>query len=143
MDVRLIDPSDPLYPAEQELRFRVLREPLGFTREQVTYPLDAASLHFVGVEDGRVVGCVLFHPEGPEGSGRLLQMAVDPPLQGRGLGRQLVRALEAEVKRRGFTEVTMHARGEKVPFYEKLGYAVRGEPFSEVGIPHRHMWRVL
>jgi predicted GNAT family N-acyltransferase len=28
-------------------------------------------------------------------------------------------------------------------FYEKLGYAVYGEPFAEVGVPHVHMQRGL
>jgi predicted GNAT family N-acyltransferase len=30
-----------------------------------------------------------------------------------------------------------------VPFYERLGYAVYGDPFEEVGVPHRHMRRAL
>jgi len=140
MEIQRIDLRHPLYAAEQELRYRVLREPLGIRREDVAYPLDEASLHWVGLEQGKLVGCVLFHPESAE-TGRLLQMAVEPALQGRGLGRQLVRALEAEVKAHGFGEVTLHARGEKVGFYLRLGYEVFGEPFVEVGIPHRYMRR--
>lgn len=142
MDIVQITLSDPRYSEEVDLRYRVLRAPLGFRREDVQYPHDRDSLHLVGVLEGRVVACVLFLPELPT-SGRLLQMAVEPELQGRGLGRELVRALEAEVRRRGFEEVTLHARADKVPFYERLGYAVEGEPFEEVGIPHRYMRRRL
>lgn len=142
MEIVLIAPTHPLYAAEVDLRFRVLRAPLGIRREDVRYPLDQASLHWVGREEERVVGCVLFHPETAQ-RGRLLQMAVEPALQGRGLGRQLVHALEAEVKSRGFGEVTLHAREEKVGFYQRLGYALYGDPFVEVGIPHRLMRREL
>ena len=60
-----------------------------------------------------------------------------------GLGTQLVRALEAELRERGFTHVHMHARADAVGFYERLGYAVYDEPFIEVGIVHRHMQRTL
>ena len=85
---------------------------------------------------------MLFHPEGA-GTGRLFQMAVEPARQGQQLGTQLVRSLEAEVVKRGFRAMTLHARDSAVGFYARLGYQVFGEEFVEVGIPHRHMRRVL
>jgi len=120
----------------------VLRKPLGFAREAVAFPFEAESMHLVALEAGRVVGCVLFHPEGSE-SGRLFQMAVEPDRQGTGLGTRLVRAREDEVARRGFREVVLHARDTAVSFYARLGYAPVGAPYSEVGIPHQNMRRAL
>ncbi|HZI15119.1 MAG TPA: GNAT family N-acetyltransferase [Myxococcus sp.] len=141
-ELTFIQPGHALYEGELDLRFRVLREPLGFTRAQVAFPFEAQSLHLVAHEGSTVSGCVLFNPEDAHG-GRLFQMAVDPRLQGQGLGARLVRALEAELVRRGFTHVHLHARAPVVPFYERLGYAVYGEPFTEVGIAHRHMRKAL
>ncbi len=106
------------------------------------FPFEADSLHLLALDAGAVVGCVLFHPEGPA-TGRLFQMAVEPARQGQQLGRQLVQALEAEVAQRGFRTVTLHARDTAVGFYARLGYHVVGEPFVEVGIAHRHMRRNL
>lgn len=137
-----ITPGHPLYEAELELRFRVLREPLGLPRSSVTFPFEHESLHLVAHQEGRVVGCVLFHPDSP-GGGRLFAMAVSPALQGGGLGRRLVTALEAELPRRGMVSIHLHARATVVPFYERLGYTVHGEPFTEVNIPHRHMRKLL
>lgn len=51
----------------------------------------------MALDGGRVVGCVLFHPEGPE-SGRLFQMAVEPARQGSGLGTRLAAEVEALAK---------------------------------------------
>jgi predicted GNAT family N-acyltransferase len=141
-ELRFITPDSPLYAAELDLRFRVLREPLGHTRDAVTFPFEGESLHLVALEAERIRGCVLFHPESPS-DGRLFQMAVEPALQGTGLGRQLVVHLEAELRRRRFARVHLHARATVQRFYEKLGYAVYGEPFTEVGIPHVHMQRGL
>nr|WP_153867044.1 MULTISPECIES: GNAT family N-acetyltransferase [Myxococcaceae] len=144
--MRFITPADPLYAGELELRFRVLREPLGRPRESVTFPFEAQSLHLVAHAGDEVVGCVLFHPDSAAGEpsgGRLFQMAVSPRLQGQGLGARLVRHLEAELRRRGVARVHLHARAAVLPFYERLGYAVYGEPFEEVGVPHRHMQRLL
>lgn len=118
----------------------MLRAPLGHPFEATRFPFEEESLHLVALEAGRVVGCVLFHPEGSD-TGRLFQMAVEPERQGMGIGVRLVRELEAEVARRGFRTVTLHARETAVGFYERLGYAVYGEPFTEVDIPHRHMRR--
>lgn len=108
----------------------------------MAFPFEAESLHLVALDDGRVVACVLFHPEGPE-MGRLFQMAVEPDRQGRGLGTRLVRALEEAVAARGFREVTLHARDAAVGFYARLGYVSFGAPYVEVGIPHQNMRRTL
>lgn len=140
MELRFITPDDALYESELDLRFRVLREPLGHARSEVGFPFERQSLHLVAHTDDQVIGCVLFHPEG-DGSGRLFQMAVASP--GQRLGAQLVRALEHALLARGFRHVHLHARAPVVGFYQKLGYTVYGEPFVEVGIEHRHMQRML
>ena len=69
-------------------------------------------------------------------------MAVDPSRQRQGVGERLVRRLEAEVALRDIRTVTLHARDTAVRFYARLGYALRGEPFTEVGILHRDMIKV-
>jgi predicted GNAT family N-acyltransferase len=140
MKLSFITPDDALYAGELELRFRLLREPLGHTREDVPFPFERQSLHLVAHEDEAVLGCVLFHPEDAR-SGRLFQMAVAD--QGRGLGAQLVRTLEATLRERGFCRVHMHARDTARGFYEKLGYAVYGDPFVEVGVLHYPMQRSI
>ncbi len=140
--LRLIGLDAPEYAQELDLRWRVLRQPLGFAPDAVAFPFEAESLHLVALEAGRVVGCVLFHPEGTE-TGRLFQMAIEPDHQGTGLGTRMVRELEDELARRGFREVTLHARDTAVGFYARLGYAPVGPAYSEVGIPHQNMRRAL
>jgi predicted GNAT family N-acyltransferase len=142
MDTIIITPDDPRYQQELELRFQVLRAPLGHARSDVAFPFERESLHLLLCDSERVVGCVLFHPEHARG-GRLFQMAIAPQLQGRGLGRALVQSLEAELQRRGLCEVHLHARAPVAAFYERLGYAKYGAPFMEVGVEHVHMRREL
>jgi predicted N-acetyltransferase YhbS len=139
---RFVELDSPEYAQELDLRWRILRQPLGLARDAVSFPFEVESLHLVALDGARVVGCVLFHPEGSE-TGRLFQMAVEPDRQGTGLGTRLVRALEAEVARRGFREIILHARDTAVGFYARLGYAPFGPPYVEVGIPHQNMRRSL
>ena len=136
MELTLIDPRvDALYASELDLRYRVLRAPLGLSRSDVGFTGEHGALHLVATEGERVVGCVLYD----FASGRLRAMAVDPTLQRSGLGSRLVRRLEGELEGRGIRAVLLHARGDVVGFYERLGYTLRGEPFTEVGLVHRAM----
>ena len=137
-----IDTRDSRYAAEVDLRYRVLRAPLGMSRQQTLSPFEDGSLHMLAVDGDVVVGCVLFRPLAAR-QGRLYQMAVEPDRQRRGIGAQLVAALEAEVARRGFDEVVLHARAAAVGFYERAGYTVDGAPFVEVGIAHVKMRKLI
>lgn len=140
MEVVVLDPrTDPRYAGELDLRYRVLRAPLGLGRDRVGFDGEVEALHVVATDGPAVVGCVLFD----FASGRLRAMAVDPSRQRTGLGARLVHRLEREIAARGVAEVALHARTGVVGFYERLGYAVRGEPFEEVGVTHRHMAKAL
>ena len=142
MDLLFIDPKHALYASELDLRFRILREPIGHTRADVRFTFEDRSLHLVAVDKARVMGCVLFHPD-DHGGGRLYQMAVHSALQGQGLGTQLVNRLEIELRSRQTERIHLHARDVAVAFYERLGYRCVGEPFDEVGIVHYMMEKEL
>jgi ribosomal protein S18 acetylase RimI-like enzyme len=142
LEFAFLSHDDPRLEDERDLRFRVLRAPLGFTRADVTVDHEDESMHLVAIDEGRVVGCVMLTPKGTK-LGKLRQMAVDPSRQGTGLGRALVLHLEASLRERGFEEVELHARDHAVGFYEKLGYVKEGELFVEVHIPHLRMRKRL
>lgn len=126
------------YDATVELRREVLRRPLGldFTDEELAAEEDSVHLAFLNGED--VLACLVLKPLDPK-TLKMRQVAVRDGMQGKGLGRQLVETSEAWGRTNGYSRMTLHARDTAVPFYLALGYAVEGEPFEEVGIPHRAM----
>ncbi|WP_030831692.1 GNAT family N-acetyltransferase [Streptomyces hygroscopicus] len=72
------------------------------------------------------------------------RLAVTRAARGTGLGAELVRAVEAEARRRGLAEVYLEAQTHALGFYERLGYEAYGAEFDEgSGIPHRAMRRPL
>ncbi len=131
--------SDPRYERALLLRHRVLRAPLGMGFEAVRFEGEETALHVVATEGADVIGSVTFD----FGTGRLRAMAVAPEHQKKGVGAVLVERLERELALRCVAVVELHARAEAIGFYEKLGYAVFGEPFIEVTIPHRAMRKTL
>ena len=142
VELRFVAPDDLLVAGELDLRFRVLRDPLGLGPDTVRFPFEHESLHLLAVAEERVLGCVLFHPESPD-TGKLYQMAVAPEHQRHGVGAHLVRGLEERLVRDGFRRIVLHARVEAVGFYERLGYQALGPVFGEVGIPHQRMEKRL
>lgn len=74
-------------------------------------------------EPGRLAAAV--HVEAREGCAHFGMLAVDPALQGRGLARRLLTAVEAHGRAAGCTVVELEVfdvRSELPPFYASLGY---------------------
>ncbi len=140
VEIREITVEDALWAAERDLRHEVLRKPLGRTLE--TSAFENASLHFVAVAGGRVIGCVLLRILG-DARARLHAMAVAGTEQAKGIGRRLVGRLEAVARARGIQTIEMNARVSAQGFYERLGYRAEGEVFEKVDLPHVRMTKKL
>lgn len=140
--LRWVGHGTPEYDRLIDLRRAILRKPLGltFTAEQLAAESD--QLHLGAFESGRVLGCLVLRIASP-GEVVMRQVAVAAEAQRRGIGTLLVEESEREARRRGFARMSLHARETAIPFYERLGYHVEGEPFTEVGLPHREMAKNL
>ena len=117
MALKIIEHGTPEYQKMVKLREDILRKPLGlgFTTNEL--------------EQEKIV--------------RLLQMAVLNDLQGKGIGRAIMHFAENIARDRGYSILSMHARKNAIGFYEKMGYKVTGDEFTEVTIPHYVMEKKL
>lgn len=142
MPLKLIDHGTDEYKKMIDLRYQILRKPLGleFTPEELEK--EKGDMLICAFEDDDMLGCCTLTKVGPQ-TVRLRQMAVKPGLQGKGIGRVLMQFAENLARDRGNTKITMHARGTALGFYEKQGYKVVGEEFKEVTIPHFTMEKEL
>lgn len=139
----IIGYQSPLYYQVLDLRYRVLREPLGmhFTDDQLAK--EGAYLHLALVQNGRPVATLqLLTPERSDHM-QMKQVAVDPELQGQGIGAALIQFAEDEARSRGVSLMFCHARENAVPFYLRQGYSIHGDEFTEIGIPHFYMEKNL
>ena len=124
------------YRRECSLRDEVLRVPLKLSLRDEDLSAESDQLHF-GLFDpeGGILACVVVIPVSADDA-RIRQMAVSPLHQGTGLGRKLMTGLERNLRSRGFTRFTLHARASALGFYQKLDFTVTSGEFLEVGIPH-------
>lgn len=130
------------YKATLELRYKILREPLGLTFSQEELEPDKTDLHIGAFYDGELIGCLILAPKGP-GIVRMRQVAILENRQGQGIGKKLVKFSEELLIQKGIKEIVLNARKTAIPFYLKLGYEITGEPFEEVRIPHSKMRKIL
>ncbi len=144
MIIRFIAHDSPAYHAALRLREAVLRVPLGLSIADDDLSAEKDQIHItVADEDLTLLGCVVLKPADNH-TVQMRQLAVAASARGRGIGRALVTAAEDHVRNRlGAALLFCHARQDVIPFYEKLGYQAKGDIFTEVTIPHRHMEKRL
>ena len=100
------------------------------------------AVHVIAYLDGRAVATGrLLLAGGPSENSRIGRVAVLREYRGHGYGRSVMIALEQEARRRRYPGITLAAQLPVIPFYERLGYAARGEIFVEAEIEHRWMDR--
>src|SRR6266498_40580 len=100
----------------------------------------SSAVHVLGRLAGAPVGTGRLLVEYPPGhNAHVGRVAVLAAHRGRGFGRQIMLALHALARGRGFPGITLAAQTHAIPFYERLGYAVRGPVFLDAGIDHRWM----
>ena len=138
-----IEFGTPEYDEAVQLRYEVLRKPLGleYTPEQLAAEFDQR--HLVATADNGVLLGYLNLTPVDAATVKMRQVAVAPDAQGKGVGTLLVHGSEALAGRLGFQQIVLHARETAVPFYLRLGYEQVGDRFEEVGIPHFKMKKQL
>ncbi len=96
--------------------------------------------HALLSEDGAAVATGRLLLEG--GAGHNAHVGRVAVLAGRrrsGRGRELMEALQERARGLGYPGITLAAQLHAVGFYERLGYAARGDVFLDAGIEHRWM----
>ena len=142
MAVKIIDFGTKEYRQMVDLRYNMLRKPLGlsFTDEEINQ--EKTYIHIGCFDDDKLEGCCMLVPKDKD-TVQLRQMAVISGLQGKGIGRVLMQFAENISRDLGYRVIMMHARKTALGFYEKLGYIKSGNEFLEVSIPHYVMEKGL
>jgi GNAT superfamily N-acetyltransferase len=142
MALKILDHGSPEYRQMVKLRDEMLRKPLGlsFTPDELEQEKD--NMLIAAFEEEDILGCCMLVEE-KSGTVRLRQMAVLNDLQGKGIGRALMGFAENLARDRGYRIISMHARKNVMPFFEKMGYTVSGDEFTELTIPHYIMEKKL
>jgi GNAT superfamily N-acetyltransferase len=142
MALKILDHGSNEYLQMIKLRDDILRKPLGLGFNPYELEKEKNNILIGAFEDDDMLGCCMLVEENPE-TVRLRQMAVLNDLQGKGIGRALMNFAENIARDRGYKILSMHARKNAIGFYEKMGYKVTSDEFTEITIPHYVMEKKL
>lgn len=143
MYTRLIEFATPDFDIALKLRDLVLRKPLNmeFYPEDISEEYD--SYHLACFDDrDYLVGILVLKPIN-ESVLKMRQVAISPKYQGQGIGTYLVKSAESVAVCEGYSQFELHARESAVKFYKRMDYAMVGNKFEEVGLPHFKMKKKL
>jgi predicted GNAT family N-acyltransferase len=126
------------------LRYKILREPLGLSFSDDELLLESINNYFLAISDIEsqdLIGTLLLQIADDPSQLKMRQVAIRPDLQRMGYGRLLVQFSEDFAKSIKIKRLVLHARKSAIPFYVSLGYSFKDECFIEVGIEHYYMWK--
>lgn len=120
LEVREVHGED-VRSAYYDLRWRVLREPWTRSRKTAQDQRENESVHLGCWAGERLVGVGRLHFNSPA-EGQIRFMAVEPGLEGQGIGSALLHELERYAAVAGARRVVLDARESARGFYERYGY---------------------
>lgn len=131
------------YKTTLELRHRVLRAPLGLDLWHENLSVERDQRHFsIWQQPDTLLACVVIVPLA-RACVKLRQMAVNPDYQKQGLGQQLLTSVEKILLADGIGLIELHARVSAQGFYKSCGYQPVGDIFTEIGIEHLCMTKMI
>lgn len=142
MALKILDYGTPQYQQMIKMRDEILRKPLGLSFSESELEKEKDYILIGAFEDDEMLGCCMI-VEKDSNIARLRQMAVLNNLQGKGIGRALILFAENLARDHGYKNMSMRARKNTVPFFEKMGYQVTSDEFIELTIPHVEMEKEL
>lgn len=140
----LIKPYQSLTRAQREAIFAVRHAVFvvgqGITSEPDRDGEDEHCEHVLAYVAGEIVGTARLMRIEQAGVKQIKvgRLAVLASARGRGVGRRIMRAVNAQLDERGVGGV-MHAQAYLLDWYTSLGWRAVGEAFMEAGIVHRKM----
>ena len=140
-DVRVAE-SDADREAALVVRRDVFIEEQGVPEEVEMDGKDEDAIHFIATASGDPVGTARLREVG-SGVGKVERVAVVADRRDDGIGRELMRTLEATAVERDIDRLVMHAQTHVQAFYLSLDYETTSDVFEEAGIDHVEMEKEL
>ena len=126
------------FDAYYQFRWEMLRKPFNQPLGSEKDGYDLTAYHQMVVDDKNRILAIgrLYINADNEGAIRFL--AVNPVMQGKGLGKLILMALESTARQEGVKRIVSSVREEAVPFFNKIGFDNRGLIAGELKTPIRH-----
>jgi predicted GNAT family N-acyltransferase len=120
------------------LRWRLLRKPLGLEPGSEQDELEKTAFHVAAFNGEKIIGVSRLQIEN-NSTARIRYMAVDNEFRKHGVGSCLLAELEKIAKTNNVKICWLYARETATPFYLKNNFHIKGTADSDLEIKHQRM----
>jgi predicted GNAT family N-acyltransferase len=124
-----------------QLRYEVLRAPWGQSADTATDEQESLSVNaYIENEEGDIIASGRLQ-KNSDTEGQIRFMAVRTDYQGKGLGRDILKALEKEAMQQNLKVIELQARENAMKFYLAEGYEIVAPSFKLWDIIQHYLMR--
>ncbi|MDH5710213.1 MAG: GNAT family N-acetyltransferase [Gammaproteobacteria bacterium] len=99
---------------------------------------DTQSVHFLAYTNNTAIATARLKPDGQIG-----RIAVVNEFRNKGIGKELLSTVISYAKTNGYNMVYLHSQQQVIGFYQQYGFVINGPGFTDAGISHQAMYKVL
>jgi len=121
--------------AYYQLRWKILRKPLGFEEGSEKDDLEDISVHRAIKKDNELIAVGRLHFIDGKTS-QIRYMGVEEGFQKKGLGKLMVDEFEKVSIQRNILKIILYSRESAIKFYEKLGFTTIKKAHRLKGVQH-------
>lgn len=99
---------------------------------------DTQSIHFLAFHNNKAIATARLKPDGQIG-----RMAVVKDYRYKGIGKKLLTTVIARAENTGFSMIYLHAQKKAINFYKQFNFINNGEEFTDAGIKHQAMYKII
>ena len=100
---------------------------------------DESAIHLLVEFENQIIGTGRLYQYENEFEYKLGRMSVFEEFRGYGLGTKILRQFEIIAKKKNVSEIYLEAQSDKLNFYLKENYVIKGDKYIMDGIPHNLM----
>ena len=124
------------------IRKKVFVEEQGIPLHLEIDEFDQSSTHFIVFENNEPIAAARLRLVDAS-TGKVERVCVLPEHRGKHFGVYVMEAIEEHAKILHVEKLKLNAQTYAIPFYEKLQFEITSPEFTDAGIPHRVMEKVL
>jgi predicted GNAT family N-acyltransferase len=140
LNIRKVNNSSDFFKL-LEVRKKVYVDELNVPIELEFDEYDETAFHFVVEVDDIVVGTARLVALDNEGN--IGRVCILKDFRRKGLGTKLITSIINASMNMGLDRLTVEAKVDALPFYEKMGFVNEGNEYLEIGVPHNKMFLIL
>lgn len=140
MNIKIVETKEEKKQAFQ-VRTIVFVDEQKVSIEEEIDEFEDEAIHFIGYEDNKPIAASRLR--WVDNYGKLERICIIKEHRGKSYGTEIIKAMEKQVIKKGYTQTKLNAQTRAVEFYKRLGYQVVSGEFLDAGIPHITMTKQL